>query len=194
MRTTDLFKVMCLALFISGSVLAAGPSAKLLAYSCAGCHGTNGSSVGLSNPHIAGMNKKYFIESMRDYQLDRRDSTIMNRLAKAFTADQIERMAEFYAAQPLRLQPQVFDPAKAKLGAEYHQKYCEKCHEDGGRAAGDGGTLAGQWELYLRYTMDDFLSGDRELPRKTRVKVERMLKEHGLDAVDALIHHYISYK
>ena len=194
MRTTDASKVIFLTLALTASVLAEGPTAQLLSYSCSGCHGTNGSSVGLSNPHIAGMHREYFIESMQDYQLDRRDSTIMNRLAKGFTDEQIKSMALFFEKQPLRLMPQAYDPDKAKWGAELHRKYCEKCHEDGGRTAADTGTLAGQWELYLRYTMDDYLSGDREMVKKMRVKVERMQREQGEDAVDALIHHYISFR
>lgn len=200
MRKTDLCLVIILTLLTIGTAAVAGPSAKMLAYSCAGCHGTNGSSAGLSNPHIAGMSKEYFIESMQDYKRDRRDSTIMNRFAKAYTDEQIEGMAEFFAAQPLRLLPQEYDAAKAELGAKYHQRYCEKCHEGGGRVVSDGGILAGQWALYLRYTMADYKSGARLMTKKMRKKLEKMeqmveMEEaHGDAAVEALIHFYASQK
>lgn len=193
MRTTTILGVIALTLLSIGVATAGGPSGKILAYGCSGCHGTDGSSVGLSNPHIAGMDKGYFIESMEAYQHDERNSTIMNRLAKGYTAEQIEAMADFFAAQPLRLLPQQHDAAKARLGAELHDKYCEKCHENGGRAPSESGNLAGQWALYLRYCMDDYLTGEREMTKKMRAKVEKMQKAEGKDAVDALIHFYASF-
>jgi sulfide dehydrogenase cytochrome subunit len=177
---------------LTSNISVAGPTAEMLAYTCAGCHGTDGSSVGPSSPHIAGMNKEYFVESMQDYQQDRRNATIMNRIAKAYTDEQIAGMAEFFAKQKLQLIPQKYDVAKARLGAEYHAEYCEKCHEDGGRDAGDGGTLAGQWLPYLRYSMADFQSGERLMIKKMRKKMERMEKEVGDTAVEALIHYYAS--
>mgnify|MGYP001822217342 FL=1 len=197
MRTTDLSMVIALAMLTPAFTAAAEPSARMLAYSCAGCHGTDGSSVGLSNPHLAGMNKEYFIESMQDYKLDRRNPTIMNRLAKAYTDKQIAGMADFFAAQPLRLLSQEHDASQVELGARYHQRYCEKCHEEGGRGDSDGGILAGQWALYLRYTMADYKSGARLITRKMRKKLEKMEEmeqAHGDAAVEALIHFYASQK
>ena len=63
--------------------LMASPSGQALAFTCAGCHGTDGSSVGPSSPSIAGMDPDVFIDVMKGYQQDRRNSTIMNRIAKA---------------------------------------------------------------------------------------------------------------
>ncbi|MCB1759919.1 MAG: c-type cytochrome [Gammaproteobacteria bacterium] len=167
----------------------AGPSGQALSFTCAGCHGTDGSSVGPSMPAIAGMDPEVFVDAMKDYRLDKRNPSIMNRIAKAYSDEQFKEMAWFFASQRLHLQPQVTDAALAKRGAELHQKHCEKCHEEGGRP-GDAGTLAGQWMPYLQYTMQDFLSGKRDWPRKMKRKVDAAIEDDGADAVSALIHYY----
>ena len=177
-------------LFSISLTAAAGPAAEMLAYTCAGCHGTDGSSVGPSSPHIAGMNPEYFVESMKAYKSDERNPTIMNRIAKGYSDEQIEAMAGFFSKQKLHLSAQQYDADKAKLGAEYHEEYCEKCHEDGGRDASDGGTLAGQWMPYLHFAMSDFRSGAREMTKKMKTKLEKMQKEHGDAAIDAVIQYY----
>jgi sulfide dehydrogenase cytochrome subunit len=137
------------------------------------------------------MDADVFIDAMQDYRADKRNSTIMNRIAKGYTDQQIAGMAEFFARQPLRLRPQPHDAAKAALGSDLHQRYCEKCHEDGGRP-GDSGILAGQWLPYLEFAMADFLDGRREWPRKMKAKVDEAVKEKGNDAIAALLHYYAS--
>jgi sulfide dehydrogenase cytochrome subunit len=160
-----------------------------LAYTCAGCHGTDGSSVGPSSPSIAGMDPEVFIDAMHDYQADRRNSTIMNRIAKGYTDEQIWGMAMFFARQPLRLSRQPFDPTLAALGAKLHDRHCEKCHENGGRP-GDAGTLAGQWMPYLDFAMADFIAEKREWPRKMERKFDAAVDEQGDKALPALINYY----
>ena len=194
MKMTNHGIALGLVLISSGSTVSAGPSAEMLAYTCAGCHGTDGSSVGPSSPHIAGMNPEYFVDSMKAYRSDERNPTIMNRIAKGYTDAQIDAMAAFFAKQKVQLAEQEYDAGKAKQGAELHETYCEKCHEDGGREASDGGTLAGQWKPYLEFSMADFRSGDREMTKKMRGKLEKMEKEHGAEAIDAVINYYSSQK
>ncbi|MEW5965137.1 MAG: c-type cytochrome [Pseudomonadota bacterium] len=185
-----------LALLVVGPSLATAdePSVEALAYTCAGCHGTDGSSVGPSSPHIAGLKEDYFIDSMTAYKANERNSTIMNRIAKGYTDEQITAMAEYFATQKLRTASQKFDSVKAKRGAELHEKYCENCHEDGGRDASEGGTLAGQWMPYLEFSMADFKSGARRMTKKMEKKLQAATSENSDDVVDALIHFYVSQK
>ena len=167
----------------------AAPTGQALSFTCAGCHGTDGSSVGPSMPAIAGMDPEVFVDAMKAYRNDERNSTIMNRMAKAYTDEQFKEMAWFFAGQRLRLVPQDHDAALAARGETLHKKHCEKCHENGGRP-GDAGTLAGQWMPYLEYTMDDFINGKRKWPRKMERKVDAAIADEGDDAVPALIHYY----
>lgn len=183
--------LLALLALVPGAAMAAGPSGQALAFTCAGCHGTDGSSVGPSSPSIAGMDPEVFMDAMKAYKADQRNSTIMNRIAKGYTNAQIKEMALFFAKQKLRVEPQRHDAALAARGAKLHDMYCGKCHENGGRP-GDAGTLAGQWIPYLEYTMDDFRSGKREWPYKMKRKVDAAVAEQGDQAIPALIHYYAS--
>jgi sulfide dehydrogenase cytochrome subunit len=173
---------------LPGAALA-GPSGEALAFTCAGCHGTDGSSVGPSMPSIAGMDPEVFVDAMKAYQADKRNATIMNRIARGYSDEQLKDMGWFFAKQRLHLTPQKHDAALAARGARLHEKHCEKCHENGGRP-GDAGTLAGQWMPYLDHTMADFLSGKRDWPRKMKRKVDAAIAEEGKQAIPALIHYY----
>jgi sulfide dehydrogenase cytochrome subunit len=161
----------------------------MLAYTCAGCHGTDGSSVGPASPHIASSDPIYFVDTMLAYKKGERQSTIMTRMAKGYTEDQIEQMADWFAKQPLVLQKQDADPAKAARGKTLHEEYCERCHEDGGRDH-ESGILAGQWMPWLHYAMQDFMSGARYYPRKMESKVKDMVEAHGDGAIEDVIHYY----
>lgn len=176
-------------LVLAPATVMAAPTGQALSFTCAGCHGTDGSSVGPSMPAIAGMDPEVFVDAMKAYRNDQRNSTIMNRLAKGYSDEQFKAMAWFFASQRLRLYPQAHDAALVARGAELHKKHCEKCHENGGRP-GDAGTLAGQWMPYLEYTMDDFLNGKRKWPRKMKRKVDAAIADAGQEAVPALIHYY----
>jgi len=179
---------------VSATILAATPEASMLANTCAGCHGTNGSSVGPASPTIAGISVDYFIETMEAYKKAERPSTIMSRIAKGYTEEEIELMAKFFSKQAFIRQPQTHDAKLASKGKKLHKKYCEKCHEDGGTSSeDDAGILAGQWQPYLRYSMDDFTSGNRSMEKKMKKKVNSLQKDHGDAGIDALIHFYISH-
>lgn len=162
----------------------------MMAHSCAGCHGTDGSSVGPSIPHIAGMDPERFIDSMLAYRKGARESTIMTRLAKGYTDAEIQGMAQFFAAQELVRFPQEHDPIKAFRGEEIHKASCEQCHGDGGRAADKGGYLAGQWMPYLSFSMQDYEDGMRPQRKKMMRKVRSVVLEHGEEGIEALIHYY----
>ncbi len=180
--------ILALLVFLPATIMAA-PSGQALSFTCAGCHGTDGSSVGPSMPAIAGMDPEVFVDAMRAYRNDQRNATIMNRIAKAYSDEQFKSMAWFFASQHLYLKPQDYNEALAARGKKLHDAHCEKCHENDGRP-GDAGTLAGQWMPYMEYTMDDFMKGKRKWPRKMKRKVDAAIAEDGQDAVTKLIHFY----
>ena len=162
----------------------AGPSASAMANTCAGCHGTNGQSVGPASPNLAGMSAAYFTESMMGFKAlpkdaehadDARPATIMNRIAKGYTEEQIEQMAAHFAAMPVYKANVPHDAAKAKAGAEIYDKGCAKCHDENGSLPDDdSGILAGQWLPWLQYSMADYQSGHREMPKKMKKQVEKL--------------------
>ena len=79
--------------------LMTGASAAMLANTCAGCHGTDGASVGPA-PTIAGLEEEYFVDVMQQYKSGDRWSTIRDRIAKGYTDEEIEAIARYYGRMP----------------------------------------------------------------------------------------------
>jgi len=88
------------------AVAATGPAAyaqdssavRGMAATCTFCHGTDGRSVGMT-PSLAGVDKGYMAQQMKDYKTGKRPGTVMPQLAKGFSDEQIEQMAAYFAAQ-----------------------------------------------------------------------------------------------
>lgn len=99
----------CLAPVVGALLLGAAPLAqagdlskpdgKMLSNTCAACHGTYGHFDADYMPPLAGMDKERFVDSMIAFRNGSRPATIMDRVAKAFTDEEIQAMAEFFAAQ-----------------------------------------------------------------------------------------------
>ncbi|WP_457673634.1 c-type cytochrome [Thiolapillus sp.] len=196
-RKTALSAVlMAGGLAMSAGAMAETPSATMLAYTCAGCHGTNGNSNGPATPTLAGASKDYLIEVMEYYKTGERASTIMGRIAKGYTKEEIERIADFFSKQKfVPAKGQKFDPKLAKKGAKLHDKYCEKCHADGGTSSeDDAGILAGQWVPYLKYTLADMQAGKSHVPKKMKKKLKKLKKKAGDAGIEQLLNYYASRK
>lgn len=172
---------------------AALPSAAMLSNTCAGCHGPEGVSGGPAIPTIAGISEEYFNETMQEYRDDVRPSTVMGRIAKGYSDEEIALMAGYFSQQPFVASSQEADADLAAKGARLHDKYCEKCHAEGGTSAeDDAGILAGQWSSYVKWTLADFHSGEREMPKKMKKQMAKMQKKVGADALPQLLNYYAS--
>ena len=66
--------------------------------SCFACHGTNGQSVG-GTPVLAGVKREYFIKQMQHFKSGARAATVMQRHAKGYSDAEIEKLADYFAAQ-----------------------------------------------------------------------------------------------
>jgi len=206
------------ALLLAGAAWAAGASAQsapvpVLVGNCVACHGTDGNSGGPATPTIAGLSKIYFVNAMLAYKygkdtakieavaqtlkLDPDDiegferlATVMDRIAKGYSDEEIGTMADYFARQSFRSAEQPFDAALAAKGKAVHEDACEKCHEKGGRKGDGSGTLAGQWTPYLGYTFADYEAGHRQMPKKMRAKMKDLNEKD----FQALLQFYASQK
>lgn len=184
-----------LALAATTGVQAGGASAGMLADTCAGCHGTDGASAGPASPTIAGISNDYFIEIMQGFASDEVPSTIMGRIARGYTEAETAVMAKYFSDLKFTKAKQDYDAKLAKKGAKLHDKYCEKCHAEGGSSAeDDSGILNGQWTPYVAYSLSDFSEGKRNMPKKMKKKLKKMIKKEGDTGVKALLHYYASGK
>jgi sulfide dehydrogenase cytochrome subunit len=177
------------ALLLAGGHAAAAPTASMLANTCAGCHGTDGASMGPATPSIAGLSETYFTDTMKAFKSGERHSTVMGRIAKGYSDEEIELMAGYFAEQPIAKTAQKLDPAKVTQGAELYADNCGKCHDENGALADDdAGILASQWLPYLQYSLEDMRAGTREIPKKMKKKVEGLSD----DELDALLQYFAS--
>ena len=85
------------ALAMSASAFAAPPTPAMLSNACAGCHGTHGESAGPSMPALAGQSKVAIVESMKGFKSGERPSTVMGRLSKGYSDEQLQALAAYFA-------------------------------------------------------------------------------------------------
>ncbi len=79
----------------------------------------------------------------------------------------------------------------SQKGEAIYEKACVKCHDEGGSLPGDdAGILAGQWLPYLQYSMEDFLGGTREMPKKMKNQIDKLSPEE----IEASLHYFASQK
>lgn len=72
---------------------------RVLAASCAACHGTQGNSVGIT-PTLAELDKGYFVAQMMAFKRGERNPTVMHHHAKGLTEEEIHLLATYFAQQP----------------------------------------------------------------------------------------------
>ena len=176
-------------LLLGAAHVGAAPTGQMLADTCAGCHGTDGASVGPASPNLAGLSEIYMVDTMKAFKSGDRKNTIMGRIAKGYSDEEFAAMAAVFAKQPIAKTKQKTDAAKVASGQELHDKNCAKCHDENGALPDDdSGILASQWLPYLQYSMEDFKSGNREMPKKMKKKVDKLSDAD----LDALLHFYAS--
>jgi cytochrome c553 len=94
--------LVVLALLAGGAhAQSAEPNARngrYLAANCANCHGTNGIAQG-TMPSLAGQQKAYIVERLTAFRDGKRSATIMHQLAKGYTDQQIELIADHFSRQ-----------------------------------------------------------------------------------------------
>ena len=88
-------------LMVSGSAYADGAMpmapANLLASNCFSCHGMEGRSSGITED-IYGMPAEKFTKALAGFKSGEKESTVMQRISKGYSDDEIKAMAGYFAA------------------------------------------------------------------------------------------------
>jgi cytochrome c553 len=78
----------------AGSITNAPPGA----LSCSGCH-ASAASVQTPVPRLAGQNAETIVAALQAFRAGQKPATVMDRIAKGLTDDEIKAIAAWYAAQ-----------------------------------------------------------------------------------------------
>ncbi|MEK9671263.1 MAG: c-type cytochrome [Rhodospirillaceae bacterium] len=97
------FKLLIILPAALGAAALSGPpaaadmaSSAVLAHTCFSCHGPGGRSAG-AMPSIDGKPAKLIELNLKDFRDGKRESTVMQRIAKGFTDVEIKAISEYLA-------------------------------------------------------------------------------------------------
>jgi cytochrome c553 len=68
------------------------------AAACSGCHPSS-TRVTSPVPRLAGLERAAIVRAMQEFRSGQRAGTVMDRIAKGFTEDEIQAIAAWYATQ-----------------------------------------------------------------------------------------------
>lgn len=191
-----------LALGMFASVSAADELATVTE-NCNGCHGDDGVSQWSDVPTIAGVPEYVHADALYLFRENGRPcseikykqgdtsraATTMCDVVKDLSDETIDALAAHYFELPYVPAQQEFDAGLAAAGKAVHDNLCEKCHSEGGGNPDDeAGILSGMWMGYLKATMAEYASGDREQDKKMQEKMDELSDAD----VTALLHYYAS--
>ncbi len=98
MKGTRFVTVAALPLAMIAPAVAAGlADAPPGAMSCSGCHPT--SRIQTTVPRLTGRNPADIVAAMQAFKVGQRPSTVMERIAKGFSEDEVKAVAAWYGAQ-----------------------------------------------------------------------------------------------
>ncbi|MEC9363611.1 MAG: c-type cytochrome [Pseudomonadota bacterium] len=152
---------------------------------CMPCHGNSGDSVNPHYPDLAGLPAEYFVQQMDAFARGERANPKMSPLAAMLSAEEIRRLAEYFAAQPALanagFQP---DPAQQQTGATLVRRGgCAACH--GADFAGQRSfpRLAGQGFDYLVRQLQAYRDGARPDPSGAMPAMSAALSDEDIAAI-----------
>lgn len=74
---------------------------RALAANCSACHGTNGRpQPGSVVAGLAGRAKSDIASYMQEFKDGKRQATVMHQIAKAYSAEEIDALADYFSRQP----------------------------------------------------------------------------------------------
>jgi cytochrome c553 len=93
-------RALAAAIGLASIAAAVAASAELPAgaAACSGCHPAS-ARVTSPVPRLAGVDRAAIIKAMQDFRSGQRPATVMDRIAKGFTDEEIQAIAAWYATQ-----------------------------------------------------------------------------------------------
>ncbi|GAC18710.1 c-type cytochrome [Paraglaciecola arctica] len=82
--------------FVKAEASAINKAGENVRSACLSCHGKNGKTVNDTWPNLAGQNKGYIFQQLKDYSSKKRESMLMNVIANELNEQQMRDVAEYF--------------------------------------------------------------------------------------------------
>ena len=181
----------------AGEKIASKGGATPAATACFACHGLKGSeNLSGAFPRIAGQSHFYMVTQLKDFASGLRKSEVMEPIAKAMSAAEMESVTAYYAS--LSIDP--LKPAKKISAADLKRgellsktgdmklqvQACANCHGPGGIGMAPAiPYLAGQFSGYLDGQLKSWKAGTRKNSPGQMLEISTRLSEKDIAAVSA---------
>lgn len=165
---------------------------------CAACHGGDGNSMNPVWPSLAGQHAGYLVEQMEAFRTGMREDPLMSAQAAGLSAEDIQDLAAFYAAQPMRVPAATADDETIALGERLYRggnpntgiPACIACHGPNGRGNPAAGyaAIGGQQGDYVAKALRDYAAEARITdPERMMRDVAHLMTEREIQAVAAYV-------
>lgn len=148
---------------------------------CEACHGPKGNALG-AYPILAGQTARYMYLQLRDFAEGRREDPQMSPIAKSLSKEQMQALAQYYAAQ--KPTPQTFkaDPQKVAAGRKKADEVlCAMCHLGGFSGQNEIPRAAGQNYEYVVKQLQDFKARRRTNDAGNMTSVASTLSDQDIE-------------
>jgi cytochrome c553 len=154
--------LLCAALLICGAapVSAQAPAATAApakAEACFGCHGEAGNSTDGDYPILAGQNARYIYLQLKDFKESRRNDPQMTPMVADLSREDMQELANWFAAQKPKPTGFKADGAKVAAGQKKSDEVlCPMCHLGAFVGQNEIPRAAGQQYAYVVKQLQDF--------------------------------------
>jgi cytochrome c553 len=149
---------------------------------CVPCHGPGGNSPTGAFPILAGQTARYTNLQLRDYKEGRRQDPVMSPFAADLSREDMQDLAEYFAAQkpvPTGFQA---DPSKLAAGrAKSQETLCTMCHLGEFAGQNEVPRVAGQHPEYVIKQLKAFKERTRTNDAGTMTSVARTLSDTDIE-------------
>ncbi len=144
---------------------------------CAGCHGTDGNSIGPTFPNLAGQHADYIVQQLKAFKSEARSDPSMTPMAMPLTEQDMLDLAAYFSEQPVKIG--AASEELVKLGQKIYRggkketnvPTCAGCHgpQGLGNPAANYPAVKGQRSEYTLKQLKDYQSGTRKPEGKAAI-------------------------
>ncbi|MBB5500851.1 cytochrome c553 [Paraburkholderia sp. MM5384-R2] len=176
-----------IAAWLPSGARADAEAGKAKAQVCVACHGPMGNSTNPDYPILAGQTARYLYLELKDFKQGRRSDPRMSPMAANLSSEDMQDLADYFAAQKPVSVPFNADGASIQAGSKKAAEVlCTMCHLGGFSGQNEIPRVAGQQYQYIVKQLQDFRSHTRTNDAGNMTSVTRNL-------TDDDIHHLAAY-